>query len=271
MKKRKLFVFASVFFAVTLLAGAKVALANAKIDVTKGADGIVKYEYTGDLSKTDVRAMMELPGIGKINPRMYGSPSVLPLSMGTGSYKLTIAEVLPDGKGRPLSTETFALTGAPDEKVMFTISNMDINFDASKVCIPEYKKLTGGLSGNDVTNKLWEEVVNNYTYDYDKAKAVVNKTLKNYLPDIDTIYDAKKGICYDYSAVLGGALRSQGIPVKMCKGYAADVGEYHAWNEILVDGKWVVVDSTVDASYAAAGVAYKFEKDASKYKATSYS
>ncbi|MBU5438687.1 transglutaminase domain-containing protein [Tissierella sp. MSJ-40] len=43
-------------------------------------------------------------------------------------------------------------------------------------------------------------------------------------------------------------LRSQGIPTKLVKGYKNDLKAYHAWNEVLLDNNWVIVDTTYDAA-----------------------
>jgi len=269
MKFKKLIVFTVAALIFTALAVATV-YANAAIDTSRVADGLVKYEYDGDLEVTSIHASLELIGGTRITPRFRVSPAVLPMNLGQGTYEFKVLQKMPDGKGMAIVEASSVLNTEIDEKLIYTSSTMEINFDASKFAIPSYKKLTDGLEENDAINKVYEDVVNNYTYDYDKMKAVVSKTIVDYRPVIDEIYEIKKGICYDYSAVLGGALRSQGVPVKLCKGYVVDTEVYHAWNEILVDGKWIVVDSTADAAYAEAGAPYKFAKDSKKYKATSY-
>lgn len=77
---------------------------------------------------------------------------------------------------------------------------------------------------------------------------------------------AKKGICYDYSSTLAGILRSNNIPTKVVMGFAPEIDTLHAWNEILVDGKWVVVDTTYDSAYANAGQEYTMKKDGSLFQ-----
>jgi len=269
MKIRHYAGFFTIFFIITLYSSG-IIFATAKIDTSRVSDGLAIYEYSGDLKKTAIALWLELSGGEKNTPTMNVSPSVLPMNLGTGTYTLRILEKLPNGQGRPIVSESVELKTVPDEKIMYTASNMNVDFEASKTAIPSYKKLTDGLEGNDVIDKLYEDVINNYTYDHDKANAVTSGTLKGYLPVLDDVYAAKKGICFDYSAILAGSLRSQGIPAKLCKGFATDVGEYHAWNEILVDGKWVVVDSTIDAAYVEVNKTPQFAKDASKFKASSY-
>lgn len=55
----------------------------------------------------------------------------------------------------------------------------------------------------------------------------------------------KKSICIGYSYLTAALLRSVGLPCRVIDG-SADGGA-HSWNEVLVDGRWVVIDTTWDA------------------------
>ena len=71
-------------------------------------------------------------------------------------------------------------------------------------------------------------------YDYNKAATVQS----GYLPDLDQVLAEKKGICFDYAAVMTAMLRSQGIPTRLVVGYAGDV--YHAWiNTFIPQTGWI--------------------------------
>ena len=63
---------------------------------------------------------------------------------------------------------------------------------------------------------------------------------------MDDTLSSKKGICFDYAALVACMLRVQGIRCKLVIGYAD--AYYHAWNEVLVDGKWLRYDTTSMAS-----------------------
>ena len=56
---------------------------------------------------------------------------------------------------------------------------------------------------------------------------------------LDTVLEEKKGICFDYAALMTGMLRSQGIPCKMVFGYAGTI--YHAWISV-----WSETDGWID-------------------------
>lgn len=113
---------------------------------------------------------------------------------------------------------------------------------------------------NKKIKAIYAYVTKNFKYDYAKAKSVSS----GYFPNVETIYAKKTGICYDYSSVFAAMLRSVDIPTKLVKGYATPTkGVYHAWNEVLVGGKWKVIDTTTDSAYVQAG------KTISMYKAVS--
>jgi transglutaminase-like putative cysteine protease len=77
-------------------------------------------------------------------------------------------------------------------------------------------------------------MIDNFTYDYDKAATVVS----GYLPVVNDVYKANTGICFDYAAVMATMLRSQRIPTRLEVGYMGE--EYHAWISVYIqDMGWV--------------------------------
>ena len=103
--------------------------------------------------------------------------------------------------------------------------------------------------------KIYGYVVKNVSYDKVKAKNVKS----GYLPNVDTTLKTKKGICFDYAALMSAMLRSQNVPIKLIVGYTGSV--YHAWinvwsekegwieGKIYFDGKtWKLMDPTFASS-----------------------
>ncbi|HZK43528.1 MAG TPA: transglutaminase-like domain-containing protein [Syntrophomonadaceae bacterium] len=112
---------------------------------------------------------------------------------------------------------------------------------------------------------IYNYVVNNYSYDYEKIKRVK----VGYIPDIDTVYTDKKGICYDYAVITASMLRSVGIPTKIVKGYHKDyLDTYHSWNQVYIDGKWLTIDTTHDAIKVQAGHTTPMIKNTKSYITT---
>lgn len=63
------------------------------------------------------------------------------------------------------------------------------------------------------------------------------------LPEVDSTYMNRAGVCQDLSAVMISMLRSQRIPSRLIIGYAD--GYYHAWTISVVDGQERFFDPTV--------------------------
>ena len=106
--------------------------------------------------------------------------------------------------------------------------------------------------------------------DYYKALAIAQWVSANIYYDLDVLetgifgktdaigtLDEKRSICQGYAALTSGLLRSIKIPSRLVYGYALD-GELqpgnwesadhtepnHVWNEVFIDGKWIIVDTT---------------------------
>ena len=81
---------------------------------------------------------------------------------------------------------------------------------------------------------VYEYVIKNIAYDTAKASSVQS----GYLPDVDAVLASKKGICFDYAALMTAMLRSQDVPTKLVIGYTGSL--YHAWVNVYIDNVgWV--------------------------------
>ena len=70
-----------------------------------------------------------------------------------------------------------------------------------------------------VVTDIYNYVINNLTYDTAKAQSVQS----GYLPNVDVVLAQKKGICFDYAALMTAMLRSQDIPTKLVVGYTGSL------------------------------------------------
>ena len=181
---------------------------------------------------------------------------MLPLSDGDGTYQISVCRNVSDTKyAQVLSASVEARLD--DAFAPFLRPNQFVNYSEGSEAVEKAREL-----GRDATDNLgrgqavYDWVVTNLSYDYDKAAAV--KT--GYLPDVDVTMEEKKGICFDYASLMSAMLRSQGVPVKLVVGYTSR-GEYHAWinvwsesdgwidGVIHFDGKeWELMDPTFASS-----------------------
>ena len=93
---------------------------------------------------------------------------------------------------------------------------------------------------------VYDYVVTNLSYDYEKAATVKS----GYLPELDLVLEAKKGICFDYAALMTAMLRSQEVPCKLVVGYAGQT--YHSWISV-----WTEENGWVDGAIFFDGQSWK--------------
>ena len=130
----------------------------------------------------------------------------------------------------------------------------------------------GKKTALEQVDAIYQFVVKNLSYDYIKAQNVKS----GYLPALDKVLEKKKGICFDYAALMTGMLRSQGIPCKLVVGYAGSA--YHAWisvwteetgwleSTIYFDGQsWQRMDPTFASTGGQSASIMKYIGDGKNY------
>ncbi len=217
---------------------------------------ILKVSYDSD-DYTKFKLRITKDG-SKYDYNLYDGEEVFPLQMGSGSYTAKLYERISGNKYRQIKSESEYVS--LEENQVYLQSVQNINWSDKSKAIQLAKKL--GLNKNTSEEKfkeIYNEIIKTIAYDYEKASTVTTR----YLPVIDNTYLEKKGICYDYSSLMASMLRSLGIPTKMKHGYSRELNAqegrqiYHAWNEVLLNNKWLVVDTTFDAGTNGALSPYK--------------
>jgi len=255
MRKFLLSIIAGIFM---IIVSSTIVFADATIDTSNSANGLVSVRYNGTTTNT-LKAQVEKGGATynyTIKPNVSAN---LPLQMGTGSYKISVFEGVGGNKYKTVDSKSITVSSI-NENNMFQASIPIINFDSTMTSIKGYNEMLSDKS--DKVDLLYNDVITYYSYDFEKAKAVVGT---EYVPVIDEMYAKKKGICYDYAALVAGVLRSQGVPTKLVMGYSPDIKEYHAWNQVYMNNQWYTVDTTYDAQAKANNITFTFAKDTSKF------
>ena len=201
--------------------------------------------------------------------------TTFPLSDGNGSYKVTVYENTSGKKYASLLSASFNVTLA-DEFAPFLRPNQYVNYEENaENSIAKAAELTKGIDDPlEKVEAIYKFVVNNITYDKQKAKTVQS----GYLPVLDDTLSTGKGICFDYAALMTGMLRSQGVPCKLVVGYAGTA--YHAWISVWteetgwVDGvvffdgsTWQRMDPTFISSGKNSTAIQKYVGNGSNYNA----
>ena len=125
-------------------------------------------------------------------------------------------------------------------------------------------ELTAGCSTDyEKAVALYEWVTDNLYYDYDYYNGITKSTN---LTATD-VFANKNTVCEGFANLYTAMCRSVGVPCRKIDGYSASSlvsdEEYyasyfeniadHAWNEIYVNGEWIVVDATWDCGNTFSG------------------
>jgi transglutaminase-like putative cysteine protease len=185
-----------------------------------------------------------------------------PLQLGNGTYQVAVFEQVEGTKFAQVASTSVNLSLDDNSKVFLTSIQL-INWGDKMNTVTLARELTKNkTTESEKIEVIYQYMVQQFSYDFVKMTSLEY----DYIPVIDDVLKSKLGICYDYSAVFASMLRSQGIRCKLMMGYTTNVKEYHAWNEVFYNGKWVVVDTTFDSQMFANKVRYTFEKERKDYQ-----
>lgn len=200
----------------------------AAIDASNAAEGYIMAEYTGSNEK--VKLQITGPNQITYTYTLHGAEyEVFPLTAGDGSYTIGIYENISDTKySIALSAEIDVALNNPFGPFLYP--NQYVNFNASSLPVIKAASLASGAATDlEVAELVYNYMIENFSYDYDKAASVTS----GYLPVVDEVYQSGTGICFDYAAVMASMLRSQDIPTRLEVGYMKE--QYHAWISIYIE------------------------------------
>ncbi|MBU3089075.1 transglutaminase-like domain-containing protein [Clostridium gasigenes] len=224
-------------------------------------EGVIKVKY---LNVTGKKLKI---GIMKDEKNYYhnfsgnGEFEIFSFQGGSGNYVVTLFENTTESKYKPLKSWQVNVKIYNENAVYTTSTNM-INWNNAPYAVNKARQLTQGVEDNQKKAEIiYNYVVNNYTYDIQKAKSVSN----GYVVNIDSIFNDKLGICSDFAVLYAGMLRSVDVPVKFVTGNSENIEGYHGWNEIYVNENWQVVDTSYDSQLKSANKSVGMYKSGSSY------
>lgn len=203
------------------------------VDVSNMTEGYFMVAYLG--SSTKVKLQLTGPGYITYTYDLNNSDyEVFPLSSGDGSYTLSIFENVEGTQYATVFSIDLDVT-MQNSMGPFLYPNQYVKFDASSQTVSTAKEIVSSAHDDlEAISFVYNYVVGNITYDYDKAQNVQS----GYIPNVDEILSSQTGICLDYAAVMASMLRSQQIPTRLEVGYAGDA--YHAWISTYVENQgWI--------------------------------
>ena len=207
---------------------------KATLDASNTSEGYVRVKYTGSVGKIKVQITKSGSETYTYDLNNSGVYEVFPLSEGNGSYQVKVFENI---QGNQYSQ---AFSQSVDASITntfgpFLYPNQYVNFNSASAAVKKGAEISAGATDQlGVVSAVYNYVVTNLTYDTAKASSVQS----GYLPNVDVVLAQKKGICFDYAALMTAMLRSQDIPTKLVVGYTGNL--YHAWINVYLDGQgWV--------------------------------
>lgn len=227
------------------------------IDASNLEQGYIMANYTGTCPK------VKLQVIGpdshtctyNLNTAQF---QAIPLTAGDGSYTVTVNENI-QGKEYSISYEVSLDVSMDDPFSPYLSPSSYVHYDADTHAVELAAELCETASSDlECVSAIYNYIIENIEYDYDKAGQITSGALSSYIADIDATLESGKGICLDYAALMACMLRTQHIPTRLEVGYASLA--YHAWVSVyLTDVGWVngIVEfdgtswNLMDPTYAA--------------------
>jgi transglutaminase-like putative cysteine protease len=224
------------------------------LDISNLEQGYMTAQTDDTISKANI----QLTGPDAVTYSYFLDPdmdTVIPFTQGNGSYTITAYEQIEGSTYAALYCETVEVT-LDNEFLPFLYPNQYVNFtpesEAAKFALSMLPDDAGDL---EALQEIYDYVINNITYDEQKAETVE----AGYLPDVDETLETKTGICFDYAALMTAMLRSRDIPCRLVIGYSNTVK--HAWIDVYIrsvgwveqaiafDGEtWTRMDPTFDST-----------------------
>ena len=249
---------------------------KASIDASNLAEGYVMVKYTGG---KQVKIKVQITKSGTSTTYTYnltnaGTYETFPLTEGDGTYSIKVFENT-SGTKYATAYSTSVTLKLRNDFLPFLYPNQFVNYKSdSKVVSKGAEIIQNAKADTDLkkVQAVFDYVTDPFSYDYELAKTVQS----GYLPEVDKVLDAKKGICFDYAAVMASMLRSQNIPCKLVVGYAGTT--YHAWINVYIEGvgwvdkviyfdgqNWTLMDPTFVSTGKGSDSIMKYVTTASNY------
>jgi len=203
-----------------------------QIDCSNAGEGYIGVNYTGE--NEEVRLQISCNGGMPYNIIVPHETTFLPLFDGSGTYSFIGFESIRPGEYATTFSETMDIA-VEKQTGPYLYPNMFVNFSKDSEAVALAKSLAEGCTCDiEVISSVYKYVTENIEYDHELAETVQ----ADYLPNVDTILETRKGICLDYAALMASMLRSQRIPTRLEIGYAGTA--YHAWvSSYIEDVGWI--------------------------------
>ena len=216
-----------------------VRVGNYTLDLTHLAEGyfLAKQDVGADDFKLRV---VKGDSVYTYDLKGEGGFEAFPLQLGDGAYDF---QVYKNVAGNKYSKEAEVRLDVEidSEYAPFLCSSEYVHYTSESPAVKMSRQLCEGAQSDEQKLRILRTYIReNFTYDHERARNIS----ESYLGDADMCYETRKGLCQDFAVMLASMLRVQGIPTKMVIGYTGNT--CHAWNMVLIDGEYRLVDITAE-------------------------
>lgn len=250
-----------------------VAIGNdlVEIDFSHIDQGYLGIVYQGSNEKPKIQITTPSQSVYTYN--LTGKTDFFNLSEPEGEYQVAIYENISGTKYSTIYKKTFAVTQENDH-IAFLYNNQFINFNETTQAVTKSSEVVATATSElDKIRLVFNYVTATIDYDHQLADTVSY----GYIPDLDAVLTSKKGICFDYAALMACMLRTQGIATKMEFGYVNE--NYHAWISVYTqqngwidnfihfeNDSWQMMDPTYVAQNPTSSKVKEFTTTPSNYQ-----
>lgn len=206
------------------------------IDASNASSGYVMVKQSGSSKRLKVQIIKN--GTYNYDLNNGGSFETFPLQMGSGQYTVRIMQNVSGNSYIELySAAINASLGSSLSPYLYP--NQFVNYTASSGAVRKaFGLCMNAQTDLDKVKSIYNYIINNISYDTYKASTVSG----GYLPNVDSILSSRRGICFDYAALMACMLRSQGVATKLVVGTVSPKNANHAWNEVYIQNVgWITV------------------------------
>lgn len=230
-----------VFAMITVLSVIGMAQAGATdltIDSQNANNGYVTINYT---STSRLKVGIRYNGGRETFLDCASGTSNFALEKGNGTYTVALYSNVAGTKYKEVTKSTVNAT-MKDAFAPFKVSTSEVSFVPGDSVSKKADELCKGKTESEKVVAIWNFINDKYQYNYRFADQITSGQVKQYTPDPNAVLAADKGICYDFASLFAAMCRYEKIPCKIVKGYVGN--NYHAWNQVYVDGSWQKVNLT---------------------------
>lgn len=169
------------------------------------------------------------------------------LRFGPGKYEvnLYVPEITKEKRDyfRFFKVARFEVTSSAEQDLRYLLPSRGIESDSAVIQNKSKQLVKGASTPREKAKAIYDYVAKNMTYDMEKYRENEFHWSDSALKSLRT----KKGICQDYVFLTIALLRAADLPSRFVEGEAG--GQRHAWVEVQVDGRWLVMDPTWGSGY----------------------